>query len=110
MGGPTKGFRVDPDKLSAVADRVKRLHDSVSLDMGRTGNVVDFQDSAKAEPPATERTVSLDGLRAVFAARWLKSTAAGQKRTQGELIGANQTDEKEAGEPLHVHVLRNASR
>jgi len=49
VGGPTKGFRVDPDKLSVVADRVKRLHASVSLDLGRTGNVVDFQDSAKSE-------------------------------------------------------------
>jgi uncharacterized protein YukE len=49
VGGPTKGFRVDPDKLSAVADRVKRLHDSVSLDLGHSGNLVDFQDAAKAD-------------------------------------------------------------
>lgn len=49
MGGPTKGFRVDPDKLLTAADRVKKLHDAVSLDLGRSGNLADFQDSAKAE-------------------------------------------------------------
>jgi len=49
VGGPTKGFRVDPEKLSAVADRVKQLNESVSLDLGNSGNIVDFQNSAKAD-------------------------------------------------------------
>ena len=53
MGGPTKGFRVDPDALADVADRVKRLHDAVSLDHGRSGNLTDFQDSAKADSLTT---------------------------------------------------------
>jgi len=46
----TKGFRVDPDKLTAVADRVKALHGAVSGDSGNwAGNKPNFTDGAKQE-------------------------------------------------------------
>ena len=44
MGGPTKGFRVDPDKLSAVADKVKALLQDLSGETGYiAGNLPEYQ-------------------------------------------------------------------
>ncbi|MGH3628836.1 MAG: WXG100 family type VII secretion target [Sciscionella sp.] len=50
MGSPTKGFRVDPDKLSDVADQVKGLLDDLSGNSGYiAGNLPRYQENAGAD-------------------------------------------------------------